>query len=171
MIRKWACFWSWFVGIGEIIVSWIYSVAYYHFYNKLAFLLIISAVFTLEVVIILIYRELSVAIEKKTAAGVLTLLFVSIPGGILTLCIPTDEYTPTYTETYASKVPMTAAEKDSTIAIERNLLERGIISKAVYDERVRNILKRPTKQTASQSSHTGPVSFEEWKKKQDDSNK
>ena len=37
---------------------------------------------------ILIWRQLSIYSGKKTAVGILTLLFVSVAGGILTLLIP-----------------------------------------------------------------------------------
>ena len=41
--------------------------------------------------IILIWRQSSVSNGKKVGAGVCTLLFCSLIGGILTLCIPEDD--------------------------------------------------------------------------------
>lgn len=40
---------------------------------------------------VLIWRQISVNNGKKVACGVCTLLFASLIGGILTLCIPQDQ--------------------------------------------------------------------------------
>ena len=49
-----------------------------------------TALLTINVVglAILIWRQLSIYSGKKTAVGILTLLYVSVVGGILTLLIP-----------------------------------------------------------------------------------
>ena len=40
---------------------------------------------------ILIWREISVSDGEKTASGIVTLIFVSLVGGILTLCLPPEQ--------------------------------------------------------------------------------
>lgn len=50
--------------------------------------LVILAIFRL---IILIWRQTSTSFGEKVKCGIFTLLFVSVIGGILTLCIPEDQ--------------------------------------------------------------------------------
>lgn len=52
---------------------------------------VLWVVFIIVRLIILIWRQSAVANGKKVGCGVCTLLFASLIGGILTLCIPEDQ--------------------------------------------------------------------------------
>ena len=52
---------------------------------------ILMGVFALGQIIILLWRQFALMNGKKMACGICTLIFCSIVGGILTLCIPEDE--------------------------------------------------------------------------------
>ena len=56
-----------------------------------AWLWVLWIIFVIVRFIILLWRQSSVANGRKVACGVCTLLFASLIGGILTLCIPEDE--------------------------------------------------------------------------------
>ena len=49
---------------------------------------IIYIIFVVLGLFVLSYREVAVNRGNKTLAGVLTIIFASVPGGIMTLCIP-----------------------------------------------------------------------------------
>lgn len=59
--------------------------------NSPIWLWILIVIIAILQVIILIWRQSSVSNGKKVGAGVCTLLFCSLIGGILTLCIPEDD--------------------------------------------------------------------------------
>ena len=94
--------------------------------------------------VICIWRQKAAEEGNKTACGVCTLLFVSLLGGIFTLCIPNEK---TYTSgSYRAKIttPTKTYTKDEAIiktAANKILLERGIINREEYDKRQRDIEK------------------------------
>lgn len=84
---------SWLGGVVSVIIEFVYAdifnKTYYH--NQAWWLFIVALGLTIFQVSILIYREIQISNGRKNASGVLTLLFVSLVGGILTLCIPEDQ--------------------------------------------------------------------------------
>lgn len=52
---------------------------------------ILMGIFAFGQIIILLWRQFALMNGKKMACGICTLIFCSIVGGILTLCIPEDE--------------------------------------------------------------------------------
>ena len=52
---------------------------------------VVWGVFSAVAIGVLIWREIAVRRGEKTICGILTIIFASIPGGILTLCIPLDD--------------------------------------------------------------------------------
>ena len=87
---------------------------------------------------------------EKGACGVVTLLFVSLLGGILTLCIPQHElnhYSPRKSTSYSSShLPKPAAsplERASKISVYEEQLNKGIITRTEYDRKVAALDGKP----------------------------
>ena len=93
---------------------------------------VLWVIFVIVRLIILIWRQVAVENGNKVGCGVCTLLFASLIGGILTLCIPEDqliEYTPsshhsssTYSSSYSSYRP-TSSTPSSTQTAKKTLSE------------------------------------------------
>ena len=56
-----------------------------------SFFWIVTFISFISKIVILIWRQVSVASGHKVGSGIFTLLFVTLIGGILTLCIPENE--------------------------------------------------------------------------------
>lgn len=85
---------SWLGGaIGTIfgLVNIIQSIQSGNPYLPAIWLWIIWGLSLVVRIIILIWRQISVNNGKKIACGVCTLIFASLIGGILTLCIPQNQ--------------------------------------------------------------------------------
>ena len=154
-MRKWSCFFSWFGAISELLPLFIV----FYSYKPVIIGLTISTTIALAV---LIFREIAVHANKYIkATGVLTLIFASVVGGILTIIYGTIVAN-NYGKAVVYKIDNAQlSEKDKNIAInaEKSLFERGIISKEEYDKRVQQINSRVINVSSS-----GPKSFSDWKK-------
>ena len=78
---------SWIGGIITAVSLWV-SFGIYASQSYLSGLLAIPAVYMIVDLSILIWRQVAVQRGNKVGPGVLTLIFCSAVGGILTLCIP-----------------------------------------------------------------------------------
>ena len=103
-----ASFFSWFGGIvttifGFITLSQGQDITVYN-YNPYtgystsvqkvpydSWVWVLWVVFLIVRLLILIWRQYAVSNGSKVACGIFTLLFASLIGGILTLCIPEDQ--------------------------------------------------------------------------------
>ena len=79
---------SWLGGIATAIIIWVSFAPALQYKSSLIAVPIVYMIFDL---IILIWRQVSTSNGKKVGCGVCTLLFCSVVGGILTLCIPEDQ--------------------------------------------------------------------------------
>lgn len=86
---------TWLGGLATTILAFVsvsngYQVGKYHQQTPgwLWAVLVGAAIFRF---IILMWRQIAIHNGKKIAPGIFTLLFVSVIGGILTLCIPEDD--------------------------------------------------------------------------------
>ena len=87
------------VGRGTDIVTTGYTYTYYGYQpytstqhvSSPAWLWILIVIIAIFQLIILIWRQSATSNGKKIGCGVCTLLFCSLVGGILTLCIPEDQ--------------------------------------------------------------------------------
>lgn len=79
---------SWLGGILTMIIMSIQVAPLIEYERGWVWLPIIYGIFVL---IILIWRQVATSNGKKVGCGVCTLIFVSLVGGILTLCIPEDQ--------------------------------------------------------------------------------
>ncbi len=78
---------SWLGGIATAIILWVSFIPLFT-YGAYFWIPLIYSVFDL---IILIWRQSATSNGKKVGCGVCTLLFCSLVGGILTLCIPENQ--------------------------------------------------------------------------------
>ena len=107
-MRTAASIFSWLGGIATTIFGFVYlskgqtvtytTYNYYYGYSQSTqtvpydtWVWVLWVVFIFVRLIILIWRQCAVASGKKVGCGVCTLLFASLIGGILTLCIPEDQ--------------------------------------------------------------------------------
>ncbi len=86
-----ACVFSWLGGIISIIIAFIYASMLSGGAAGSWYFWVIAASYAIINISILIYRESQIRNGAKVASGVLTLIFCSLVGGILTLCIPEDQ--------------------------------------------------------------------------------
>ena len=85
-VKAAAAVFSWLGGIANVVLEWVLLVP---LFSRGAYW-VIPLVYTIFVLIILAWRDAASAEGHIVGCGVCTLLFVSIIGGILTLCIPAD---------------------------------------------------------------------------------
>ena len=110
---------------------------------------ILAVLFIFVRLIILIWRQTSADDGNKVGCGVCTLLFVSIIGGILTLCIPNETVSkPVSSPTYIHDLKDTPSEnnvdslkddKERALEVQKNLLFKGVITRAEYDRKASEI--------------------------------
>ena len=123
---------SWVGGIITIIMTW----------NQCAPLIAggyawIPILLTVVMIGILIGREIAVPKGHKIALGVLTLLFVSLIGGILTLCIPDDSLNGAVAGSRSPSKPLLSDdERNRQIAIADSMLRNRIITQAEHSKRI-----------------------------------
>ena len=99
---------SWLGGIATTIFGFVYlsqgqvvtytTYNYYYGYSQYTdripyptWVWVLWVIFVIVRLIILIWRQTATSNGKKIGCGVCTLLFASVIGGILTLCIPENE--------------------------------------------------------------------------------
>ena len=87
-MRTCASIFSWIGGIATSLIEFFSLVGLARESPGIGWVIFFLVVFNL---VILIWRQVAVSSGKKIASGVFTLLFVSLVGGILTLCIPEDQ--------------------------------------------------------------------------------
>ena len=135
---------------------------------------VLFVIFAIIRLIILIWRESATSNGKKTGCGIMTLLFCSVIGGILTLCIPEEQlygssssYKPVsdYHEqgTYIKPEPTkthSVESQEQRIENNRTLLAKGIITQEEFDQRVQEI-KNEYKNTIPKEKPKGQLSEEE----------
>ena len=88
-----------FVGRGSDVIVTGYRYTYYGYQpytyiqhaNSPAWLWILIVLLAIFQLFVLIWRQLSTSNGNKIGCGVCTLIFCSLVGGILTLCIPEDQ--------------------------------------------------------------------------------
>ena len=101
---------SWFGGLLQMAIAWIWA------FNlpKEGWLFAIALIYTVAGFLILTARQMNVSEGKNIVAwGVITLLFISVLGGIFTLCIPRSytSYRPHYS--YHTKQSQESAQKNA----------------------------------------------------------
>lgn len=87
-IRTLASIFSWIGGIITAIIVWVYFAFIISVFEMPNLFYAIPIGYSIIDFIILVWRETEVSSGRKTAAGVLTLIFCSLIGGIFTICIP-----------------------------------------------------------------------------------
>ena len=87
-MRTCASIFSWIGGIATSLIEFFSLVGLARESPGIGWVIFFLIVFNL---VILIWRQAAVSSGKKVASGVFTLLFASLVGGILTLCIPEDQ--------------------------------------------------------------------------------
>lgn len=132
---------SWSGGIIQIATIWIWMV-FYSMASGFKWLIAIAVVYTIVGLIILIARQQNVSDgEHIVAWGVITLLFISLVGGILTLCIPNSygRYTYHAHSYYSSQ----SQQKPQENAIEEKKIDEYIFVKpsANYKASAGSIIK------------------------------
>ena len=105
-------------------------------------------------IVIAYYRDIEAEQGDKIGCGIVTLLFVSLFGGIFTLLIPLDDVAPSRTRTSPTLSSNTPSEvnQDNTkltqeealrqMAVHENIYKKGFISKEEYEKRITDIKKR-----------------------------
>ena len=152
-----AAVFSWLGGIVTVIYTWV-MVAIYAASLSMPALYVIPIVQTIIVLVVLIWRQVSVENGNKVGCGVCTLLFASLIGGILTLCIPDSQLygyssSSSYKSTNSSSNSKSLSSLDRTILIRdyENKLRDGEITKAEYDEKIALLNGRtPTKKSSEE---------------------
>ena len=146
---------SWLGGFIGTLVEFICLLQYYnyniYFYYNFDWIWIVFTIVVLFRLLILIWREIAVKAGNKVGCGVCTLLFASIIGGILTLCIPDSELQPSYytysashsnrySSTYGTNSNSFSSQSQNTkIEIYKSLLNKGTISIEEFVQKLRSI--------------------------------
>ena len=173
-----ASIFSWIGGIITTIVGFVtlsrgQTVTYYSYYNGYSYtqqvpydswVWFLWIIFLILRLVILIWRQSSVSRGYKVGCGVCTLLFVSLIGGILTLCIPNDQlsenYVPasSYKPTITTPIPpievdsesrkpatlidpLTEQEKADLILKYKKMCDEGIITQEEFEAKKKDLLK------------------------------
>ncbi len=88
-IKIWANIFTYVGAIATMIIEFV--VCCLNMTNTTAGIIAIPIIHTLLILAILVWRGNCIANGSKVACGVVTLIFVSAVGGVLTLCIPQDQ--------------------------------------------------------------------------------
>lgn len=80
---------SWIGGALTAFLSFSNVLGYIE--TDMAYLVIIPIVYTLIDLSVLLWRQHSINNGHKIACGICTIIFCGVVGGILTLCIPSDQ--------------------------------------------------------------------------------
>ena len=187
-MRTAASVFSWLGGIATTIFGFVYlskgqtvtytTYNYYYGYSQStqtvpypAWLWVLWVIFVIVRLIILIWRQVAVENGNKVGCGVCTLLFASVIGGILTLCIPEDQlggykpssyhssssYHPSSSSSYGSsyrpttstssststtKKVLTEDEKIELINKYKKLLDDGVITQEEFESKKSDLLNK-----------------------------
>ena len=143
-----ASIFSWFGGVVETIYSYFIMREIQGIYGISLSRSWLWGIFLVGIVLrlsILIWREKSVGKGNKIACGVLTLIFVSFIGGILTLRIPQDQlyenkYVPKkiYSNS-SSAIGLTQKEIEDKVNIYKSMLQKGTITLTEYEEKMKRL--------------------------------
>lgn len=97
---------------------------------------------------ILIWRQISVSRGRKIGCGICTLLFVSVLGGIFTLCIPTRPSAQNQAQLPLAQQPNVAQEEAivGLLGKYRRMLDDGTITQAEFDAKKAELLQRQSPQ-------------------------
>ena len=111
---------TWFTVIAEIITTWIISINYYLAAKSAGvnawWLIVIPIVSTLFLLILAWFRQDAVnEAENYVKWGVITILFLSIPGGILTICLNSSSPSRPYKYKYYSMNKPKPVEEEKPI--------------------------------------------------------
>lgn len=143
---KVAAAFSWIVGIGRVIYFWF--VYFMDLQQINPWLFLVPLFYTLVDVGILIWRQADVSEGRKIPSGICTLIFCSLIGGILTICIPeADLYG--YQGYMASKIfdeedekkELSEDEKIELIAKYKKLLDEGTITQEDFEAKKKDLLQ------------------------------
>ena len=164
-----ASIFSWLGGLVTTIIGFVYlslgqTATYLHcnyyscsnYTQKIAYpawMWVLWVIFIIVRLIILIWRQIAVGNGNKVGCGVCTLLFASLIGGILTLCIPEDQLTDFPTSnyhpstSYSSSVTYNRTSALSMAAKEKEYNEQFSnheITKEEYDSKMAKLnMSRP----------------------------
>ena len=168
-MKKAASIISWTIGILEIILGFItlalgYSETKLYYYNgywrqtsqTVAFPIwawIVFIVFVIVRLLILFWREASVENGHKIACGIVTMIFISVLGGIFTLCVPIEEdddankkrpywYNDPSAPQDMLENPFSNSKRSKELQLARTFFDKGIITQEEYDNRVKEINTR-----------------------------
>lgn len=143
---KVAAAFSWIVGIGRVIYFWF--VYFMDLQQINPWLFLVPLFYTIVDVGILIWRQADVSEGRKIPSGICTLIFCSLIGGILTICIPeADLYG--YQGYMASKIfdeedekkELSEDEKIELIAKYKKLLDEGTITQEDFEAKKKDLLQ------------------------------
>ena len=143
---KVAAAFSWIVGIGRVIYFWF--VYFMDLQQINPWLFLVPLFYTIVDVGILIWRQADVSEGRKIPSGICTLIFCSLIGGILTICIPeADLYG--YQGYMASKIfdeedekkELSEDEKIELIAKYKKLLDEGTITQEDFEAKKKDVLQ------------------------------
>ena len=169
-MKKAALWLSWIGGLATIGTALLIYIFYRHLHLFFQFLPIIMVAL---VIVVLILREIAVSKERYIRTmGVLTLLFVSIPGGILTIIYGSNSlYRNRPRTSFKEDTYLNDRDYEIALVAEKTLLDRGMITKEQYDESVKNYkarLRPDSEKAETSKTYTDPnrpMSFEDWKKR------
>lgn len=145
-IDKVAAAFSWIVGIGRVIYFWF--VYFMDLQQINPWLFLVPLFYTIVDVGILIWRQADVSEGRKIPSGICTLIFCSLIGGILTICIPeADLYG--YQGYMASKIfdeegekkELSEDEKIELIVKYKKLLDEGAITQEDFEAKKKDLLQ------------------------------
>lgn len=143
---KVAAAFSWIVGIVKAIYIWF--VYFLELLEINPWLFLIPLFYTIIDVGILIWRQADVSEGRKIPSGICTLIFCSVIGGILTICIPeADLYG--YQGYMASKIfdeegekkELSEDEKIELIEKYKKLLDEGTITQEDFEAKKKDLLQ------------------------------
>lgn len=165
-MRTAASVFSWLGGIATTIFGFFYlskgqTVTYttYNIYYGYSlstkttpyptWLWVLWVIFVIVRLIILIWRQVAVGNGNKVGCGICTLLFASVIGGILTLCIPEDQLGGHTSSSYHSssstpttKKILTEDEKIELINKYKKLLDDGVITQEEFESKKSDLLNK-----------------------------
>ena len=144
-MKKVASFFSWFMFVGNTIFDIFWFTLWFPNYRTVGGHSVIEygmapawgwgLLITLCIIriFILIWREYAAVSGKQISAGIITFLFVTFIGGILTMCIP-NENKRTKTSVWTD-----AEKKDFKISLLEEAYDKGMITKEEYERAINNI--------------------------------
>ena len=141
---------TWLVGIGEIIALWASCLSYFFIIQAYGstqwWLIILPIVLTVVIFVLMLIRQASINEgEGYILWGVITLLFISIPGGILTICLENSySYHPRRTTHYGGYHPTNSYSKtqnqepksNDLKAVEQKKAEEFIFVKPSFETKI-----------------------------------